>query len=97
MVRRAGSECAATLADVGAARGGGLGGRPGRRRRATPAPPLAPGDGSTGSGAAILTARLTRREALDRSFGNAGNGRVVAPGGSSGNDTPSGAAAGPAV
>ena len=54
------------------------------------------GDGSTGSGGAILSTRLTRRGALDQTFGAAGNGRVVTPGGGSGNDTTCGAAAGPA-
>ena len=54
------------------------------------------GDGSAGSGAAILTARLTRKGALDRSFGTARNGRVVTPGGSSGEDTTCGAASAPA-
>ncbi len=54
------------------------------------------GDGSTGVGAAILTARLTWRGALDPSFGTAQGGRVVTRGASSSNDTTCGAAAGPA-
>lgn len=50
------------------------------------------GDGSIGPGGAILTIRLTRRGALDRSFGSAGTGRVVLDGATSASDPTCGAA-----
>jgi uncharacterized delta-60 repeat protein len=49
------------------------------------------GDGSTGAGAALLSARLTRRGVLDRSYGKSLNGRVVTPGLRSDSDTTCGA------
>lgn len=51
------------------------------------------GDGSIGNGNAILTTRLTAAGAPDASFGPAGDGRVVIPGASGGEDTTCGAAA----
>jgi uncharacterized delta-60 repeat protein len=53
------------------------------------------GDGSTAAGDAILSARLSRRGVLDSSFGNAGTGRVVTGGATSGSETTCGAALGP--
>ena len=50
------------------------------------------GDGSTGAGAAILSARLVPRGTLDPSFGKARNGRVVTPGLGGDNNTTCGAA-----
>ena len=51
------------------------------------------GDGSIGATNALLSTRLRRRGALDRSFGKARNGRVVTPGLLSGDDTTCGATA----
>ena len=51
------------------------------------------GDGSPTAGNAILTIRLTAAGVPDPSFGTAGDGRVVIPGASGGEDTTCGAAA----
>ena len=51
------------------------------------------GDGSPAAGNAILTIRLTAAGVPDPSFGTAGDGRVVIPGASGGEDTTCGAAA----
>ena len=51
------------------------------------------GDGSPAAGDAILTTRLTASGVPDPSFGAAGDGRVVIPGASGGEDTTCGAAA----
>ena len=51
------------------------------------------GDGSPTAGNAILTTRLTAAGVPDPSFGTAGDGRVVVPGASGGEDTTCGAAA----
>ena len=51
------------------------------------------GDGSPAAGDAILTTRLTASGVPDPSFGTAGDGRVVIPGASGGEDTTCGAAA----
>jgi uncharacterized delta-60 repeat protein len=50
------------------------------------------GDGSTAAGNAVLATRLTAAGAPDPSFGPAGDGRVVIPGASGGDDTTCGAA-----
>jgi uncharacterized delta-60 repeat protein len=49
------------------------------------------GDGSTGAGGAILSARLTRQGVPDSSYGGAGNGLVITPGLRSFSDTTCGA------
>lgn len=49
------------------------------------------GDGTLGAGNLLLTARLTRRGRLDRSFGKAHDGRAVTPGVGSSNITTCGA------
>ena len=49
------------------------------------------GDGTLGAGNVLLTARLTRRGRLDRSFGRAHDGRAVTPGAGSSNITTCGA------
>jgi uncharacterized delta-60 repeat protein len=53
------------------------------------------GDGSTGSGAEILSVRLSPRGAPDPSFGRARNGRVITEGATSANDTTCGAMSSP--
>jgi uncharacterized delta-60 repeat protein len=49
------------------------------------------GDGTLGAGNVLLTARLTRRGRLDRTFGKSHDGRAVTPGAGSSNITTCGA------